>query len=169
MLPLFSKWYYSPGLSPRPISLSTPVSLLFFYICYLSMLQEFWMGFRGFINSLNLNAGTFKGRSRAFISFSKASGTQKKAKSPDSHALPQLTSSPWLKLRCVWTSVLSMVTNTHSPGLSSVSLSHTSLSPSHDDSPLLHTFTYPKLNSCPTSLHRLLSQPSQPSQKALPI
>lgn len=69
------------------------------------MLQEFWMGFRGSINSLNLNAVTFKGRSIAFISFSKASGTQKKDKSPDSHALPQLISSPRLKLRGVWTLV----------------------------------------------------------------
>lgn len=86
------------------------------------------MGFRKSINSLNLNANTLKGRNTAFINFTNVSGIPKKDQSIDSHALPQLT-SPTMAVANICVDVNNSPTYTHSPGLSSQTLGHSSLSP----------------------------------------
>lgn len=92
--------------------------------------------------------------------------SQKKDKSIDSHALPQLN-SPTMAVANICVDVNNSPTYTHSPGVSSQTLGHSSLSPSHDVSLLFHKFTYPKLNCCPVSPNQLLSQSSQPLQNTL--
>lgn len=94
--------------------------------------------------SQGLNATTLKERNTVFISFPKVSGThQKKNKSTDSHALPQLTSST-MAVANDYVNVNNSPPYTHSPGPSLRSMGLASLSPSHDASLLLHKFTYLK-------------------------